>query len=294
MNLFHFDDMATGYLELVDALKRDGRPRSPRGQLTYELPNTMIVLEDPTKSHPVGIGRRYSPAIAAAEAACLIGGVTDPNLMMSAGSNFRMFLDLGALHGTYGPRIRGQLPNVVERLREDRDTRQAILQVWDARYDQAGWVPKDLPCTLMFGFSIFDGKLEMQTTMRSNDVWWGVAHDFPMFTALQLTVASALGLEPGRYTHTAYSFHMYDRDVEAAEQQLHEPDDDIRWPGGGFYSEGGIEQGTARARDLLMGEHLKMPTPAERWYIDTLAPHIERAHQSRARISSPAPPNHPA
>lgn len=280
---FEIDDMSQGYLEIVNSVRHNGRRRAPRGFATREIPSAMIRLADPHKSHPLGIGRQYSKGIVAAEAVSLIGGVSDPGLMIAVGSAFTRFLDGGSLHGAYGPRIRGQLENVVERLKEDPDTRQAILQIWDARYDQAGWVPRDLPCTLSLGFAIFDDKLEMTTTMRSNDVWLGTAHDIPMFTALQLTIASALGLEAGPYHHHAYSLHVYERDFPAMDEQLHVPEPVDHWVGGGIYSAAGIYQGAERARQILSGEK---PNPAdgilaERWYWEQLAEPVAKAKAAR-------------
>lgn len=283
MNYWEFEDMSQGYRQLVEAVELYGRRRAPRGMKTSELPGATFVLKDPTKAFPLNIGRKFGRAIAAAEALSLVGGVTDPALMLSVGANFGRFLDGGYLHGAYGPRIRGHLPTVVEKIREDKDTRQAVLQIWDARYDQAGWTPRDLPCTLTIVLSAYDGKLEADVTMRSNDVWWGTAHDVPMFTMLQLTVASALGLDPGPYTHHAVSLHMYDRDLEEADK-LHEPefpgaDEHVPWVG--VESPAGIEQGMERARAIIQGAPYAMPSPTEKWCIDTLAPHVERAKQSR-------------
>jgi thymidylate synthase len=275
--------MSIGYWALVDELITSGRERSPRGMTTREIPGCTFELTDPTRSHPVGIGRKYSQAIAAAEALCLIGGVANPALMLSVGSNFARFLDGGALHGAYGPRVRGQLPQAVEKLRRDRDSRQALVQVWDPLYDLAGWTPKDLPCTLTLAFSVHDNRLEMETVMRSNDVWWGTAHDVPMFTALQLTVASSLGLEPGTYRHHALSLHIYERDIEAA-QELSLPSPACPAPpkrGGGVFSEGGIEQGMERARKILAGEDIPMPTPQESWYQDVLRPHLDKVERAK-------------
>lgn len=276
--------MSTGYLELADAIMEHGRDRSPRGMHTKELDDVLFVLRNPRRGHPVGIGREYGPAIAAAEALGLIGGVQDPQLMLSVSANFQRFVDGGVFHGSYGPRIRGQLPLVVQKLKQDPDTRQAVLQVWDARYDQAGWTPKDLPCTLTLAFAQYKGSLEMSVTMRSNDLWWGTAHDVPMFTALQLTVAHALGLRPGAYKHHAISLHIYERDFEAAED-LHPPtvapfDREV---GGGVYGGEGIELAMERARALMAGE---VPsgaplTAAESWYQKVLSKHIARAAESR-------------
>lgn len=286
-HLVYFEDMQQGYVELVDYCFANGRSRSPRGMKTLELANTTVVLEDPRKSHPVGIGRRYSPAIAAAEALSLVGGVADPFLMLSVGSRFKLFMDGGQLHGAYGPRVRDQFPKVHNRLREDADTRQAVLQVWDSKYDLSDhWVPRDPPCTLSLTFALVDDRLEMGTVMRSNDLWYGTAHDFPMFTALQLTMASALGVEPGPYVHFAHSLHLYERNFDAAEQLLQSPMGKVDvWPGGGVDSAGGPHQGQMRARQILDGELPPVPTQSERYYYETLLPHVDEAQRHRDELT---------
>src|SRR5260370_41880706 len=53
--------------------------------------------------------------------------------------------------------------------------------------------------------------------MRSNDAWLGLPYDVFTFTRIQAYVAAAVGVEPGRYTHTVGSLHLYERDWERAE-----------------------------------------------------------------------------
>lgn len=274
-------DMSGDYLDLIAAILERGRVRSPRGQKTWEVPNATFRLLNPECNLPTGIDRRWGKAIAAAEALGLVGGVSDPELMASASPTFKRFFDGGALHGAYGPRIRGQLPRVVDRLREDTDTRQAILAIWDPNYDMQGWVPKDLPCTLTIGFAIADERLEANVTMRSNDAWYGLSYDVHMFTTLQRTVASALGLQPGPYTHHAYSLHFYERDLEAYEACTYPRDHQYGAvatpsPGGPPRTFGNIETGMQRARDLLAGKPVEAPNAAEEWYAEVLAPHARQ------------------
>lgn len=288
---WEFDSMTEGYPEVCEDLLRKGQKVSPRGMNTVEIEDATIVLRDPTKPFPHGIGRKYGAAIAVAEGLCLAGGIADPQLMLSVGSNFARFLDGGNLHGAYGPRVRAQLPEVERKLKEDRDTRQAVLQVWDARYDQGGWTPKDLPCTLMLGFSIRGGKLNMRTTMRSNDVWWGLAHDVPMFTLLQLTMANALHLEPGTYTHHDWSLHFYERDFTGFDV-MHPYDGRELPPWVGLECmDAGIVGGMDRARDIAGGGIPTDPNETELWCWNTVAHHAAVARESRELAKrGPAPP----
>lgn len=285
--LYEVPDMSSGYLEVVEGVLSGGRERSPRGQKTREVNNATIVLADPTQSHPVGVGRKYGEAIVAAEATGLVAGLSDPQLMMSVGSNFQRFLDGGSLHGTYGPRIRGQLRECVERLRKDPDTRQALMTIWDPLHDGGNFTPKDLPCTIVLAFAIFDGRLEMSVTMRSNDVWWGLAHDIPMFTALQLTVADALRMPAGPYVHNAYSLHIYERDIAEIEQ-LYDYPEDLEIRGGGFCGALGIDDAQERAQKIFTGRTDEIHgdlTESELYYDRLLAPHIARVKESRAELT---------
>jgi thymidylate synthase len=209
------NDMKDGYRELIDFVVENGKTVSPRGQETREIVGASFELTNPYESLPWGINRNFGKGIAAAEALQLIGGVSHPALMAKLGQNFPRFQDGGTFHGAYGPRLRQQLPRVVDRLEKDPDTRQAIANIWDPALDLPEDGLRDYPCTLNLHFMVRDGRLVLCTTMRSNDVWWGLAHDVFQFTQLQLTVATALRIPPGAYHHRANSLHVYTRDLEA-------------------------------------------------------------------------------
>lgn len=267
-------DLRGGYITLVEAIQQHGKPVAPRGMPTLELLNATVTLHDPSDAMPVGIGRKPNLAIGAAEALQLIGGFSDPEMMASITKNFERFFDGGVLSGAYGPRIRTQLEHVVERLKQDPDTRQAIAVIWDPLHDGIGSVPRDLPCTLVLHFVIRDGKLSLCTTMRSNDVWWGVGYDFFQFTQLQLSVARILKVKAGPYYHHATSLHMYERDFPAAEE-LHQPESrsapDPRPRGLKASSVAELQENARRIWNLesVIGEGF-----LEHWYREQLRPHV--------------------
>lgn len=214
------NDMQEGYLDAVHAVSSEGARITVRGMETRELLGATIVLLDPTKALPVGVGRNLNRKIAAVEALQLIGGVLHPELMVKATSNFKRFMDGGTFHGGYGQRIRSQLSAVVKRLQADPTTRQAIITIWDPLWDLFTEGVHDYPCTLSLHFLFREGKLQLHTTMRSNDVWKGLAYDAFMFTQLQLVVAATLGVPPGPYFHHANSLHIYDTDMPRAYEML--------------------------------------------------------------------------
>jgi thymidylate synthase len=239
----------------------------PRGLCTRELLGTTIKVWDITRSLPLHIGRKCNPAIGAVEAIQLIGGFSDPDLTCKIAPNMKQFLTDGRyFHGAYGPRIRGQVQLVVSALRADRDTRQAVANIWHWQSD-LGINEADLPCTLTLHFLIRKNKLILHTHMRSNDVWWGLAYDVFQFTQLQLTVAHMLGIETGCYYHHTTSLHIYERDWDKVDELEVVPQQIMPslW---GF-------SGTDRAWRVGHGLDITEPTDTERWYQTQLGPHLD-------------------
>lgn len=214
-----------GYKEIVDAVLAHGKWRSPRGQRTLDMGLTVISLASPYHALPVGQGRGLNTAIGAAEAAQLVGAFSSPELMTQVSPNFSRFLNSqGRFHGAYGTRVREQVGCAIKKLRDDPDTRQAVITLWDPWLDNLPG-EADYPCTVGFQFSLSprDHLLCMNVIMRSSDVWLGIPYDLFQFTQLQLTVARVLGARPGPFTLTTWSLHMYERDIVNA-QTLTGPD----------------------------------------------------------------------
>lgn len=131
------------------------------------------------------------------------------------------------IYGGYGPRIfamRGnnQLENLLATLRKSRDSRRAVIQLFNAEDLDPKTRHADIPCTCSFQFMIRRERLEMITYMRSNDAFIGLAHDVFAFTLLQEIIARSLDIEVGPYKHFVGSLHLYDEDVKDAQQFLDE------------------------------------------------------------------------
>lgn len=132
----------------------------------------------------------------------------------------------GTIHGGYGPRLFGtgpnaRVPTVIEALKDRRDSRRAVVQIFD--HADLGPTPyKDIPCTCTLQFLLRDGILHLVVNMRSNDAYLGLPHDVFAFTMLQELVARSVGAELGRYVHMAGSLHLYDENAEAVAAYLQE------------------------------------------------------------------------
>jgi len=235
-----------------------------------------VALDSAYGALPLGTGRNVSRAIGAAEAAQLIGGYSDPDLMVRIASPFARFLEpeTGRFHGAYGTRVGNQVLFALNKLTADRDTRQAVITLWDPIRDNEP-DRRDYPCTVALRLSLWNDRLDLDVVMRSNDVWLGAAFDWFQFTQLQLTCARALGVAPGVYRHTAWSLHIYETDIERAQQLAVDPTRAVEWqpeglgrPGQNFYD---IQQ---RALALRYPDDPRRAddTPSERWYREHLAP----------------------
>jgi len=113
---------------------------------------------------------------------------------------------------------KSQIEQVIETLHLHPDTRQAIVTMWNAGdlVHSTLLDKKDLPCTLSIQFYRYAEcgieKLGCITTMRSNDIWYGLPYDVFCFTSLQRLIAWELGIIAGDYTHQVGDLHIYDRD----------------------------------------------------------------------------------
>lgn len=272
--------MQSGYPRIVRRVQDEGRRTAPRGLATIEVRDAVIAVEDPSASLPIGCGRNLNSALGVAEALQLIAGISTPSLLLKITDNLRQFMTPNpagpgfSQHGAYGPRAGWQMPRLLKRLRDDPDTRQGVITVYDPDLDLVDPPPSDVPCTLALRFGTEHNTLVLTAVMRSNDVWWGLAYDAFQFTQLQLTVARCLDRTPGPYTHVALSLHLYERDLTAA-AGLHLPKNSnmvhLRGVGASYGLDWSYYAG--RAYQLLQGELPLQATTTELWMHEKLEPY---------------------
>ena len=101
-----------------------------------------------------------------------------------------------------------QLDKVVAMLKENPETRQAAISIYDGK--EIGKYKYDTPCTYAVQFTVIDNKLDMCVVMRSNDLWFGFCNDQYQFSKLQEMVSKRTGYDMGTYYHFAHNLHIYD------------------------------------------------------------------------------------
>lgn len=266
------------YADVLNKIRLFGRPRPSRNGDTLDLGHTTIVLDEPTHALALGTGRGLSRRLAAAEAIQLIGAFCDPERLLELAPQLDAYAEPdGTFWGAYGNRIRGQVRDVVDKLRDDPWTRQAVVTLWEAAADN---IPekRDYPCTVALGFtrqpSFYVDKLDMHVTMRSNDAWLGLPYDVFQFTQLFQTICRVLDVQPGAYTHTAWSLHLYEKDLDASHRvTVPTNQTDFFDPTGIGESHLSYGEVYRRAHRLAEGDLEDVDwemSESEKWYLDVL------------------------
>lgn len=276
MHIIELENMG-GYTNILEEVIEGGVTRRPRGILTRDIGPTTIVINDPRKGMPLGIGRSLNPSIGAVEAAQLIAGIATPALVLHIAPQFASYLenDKESFHGSYGDRIGFQANSVVQKLRHDANTRQAVITLWDPWLDNLEG-KHDYPCTVALQFAIVQHHLEMTTIMRSNDAWLGFPYDVFQFTQLQMTIANTLGVNYGAYRHIALSFHIYEENLQNAHKLINYYDENEKkcfekyyetfQPSGVGAASRAYSLTMKRMVNLLHNHELQLESVNEEWY----------------------------
>lgn len=209
-------EINTLYKDIISYVSEYGMKSSPRGSETKEVIDFSFVLEDPLKSVCTIKARKLNYAFMTIERCEHLSGESSVPRVLHYNSKMQPFVSLLQhviptilFNGAYGPRIKNQLVRCYELLKIDPDTRQAVITI---RNDKDFDSTPDVPCTLSLQFILRKGRLNLITTMRSNDVLLGVPYDVASFCYLQLHLACWLGVGVGSYHHHAGSMHIYERD----------------------------------------------------------------------------------
>jgi thymidylate synthase len=116
-------------------------------------------------------------------------------------------------------------------------------------------------------------RLNLNVSMRSNDVWRGLTYDGFQFCQLLITAARVLEIPVGRYHHMSWSLHIYETDVEAAERMLSVDPTAVTRP----YQPSGVgrvgdslAEVERRIRALAAGARVDEPTVSEGWFVEYL------------------------
>lgn len=117
---------------------------------------------------------------------------------------------------------------VIEKLKEDKDTRQALIR-YNADEHVYKW-NKDFVCTISNQFFIRDNKLNMTVNMRSNDLFYWFQYDLVWFWLLLQSIRLDLldiypDLELWEIHYNIGSLHIYENMYDKIDKILSSEDD---------------------------------------------------------------------
>jgi len=136
-------------------------------------------------------------------------------------------VDFNGRNMAYGPRIAKQLGSVLEKLRTDKDTRQAYINILEGDDNIVTGLNElgkkvEYPCTIGYLFYIEDDTINMTTTMRSNNLLVVFPLDVYLSISLLEYVADKLGMRMGTYTHITLNGHILPHEKDRAEKFLND------------------------------------------------------------------------
>jgi thymidylate synthase len=192
---------------------------SPRGMNVMEVIGDKASYIVPMPACITLYERKVNYPFMCAEAAWILSGsnrLEDIYPYMKFYANFSD--DRTFLRGGYGPKVVDQIGYVVDCIEKDRDTRQAVINIWRERPGPS----LDIPCTLSMQFLLRNNKLYCTTTMRSNDIVKGFTYDVFTFSMISFAILLELrkrgvqNVSLGDLRVNAGSLHLYESDFEKA------------------------------------------------------------------------------
>ena len=221
MNLFcgiTADEVWRQAYQAMMAKETDKRQHSRSGD-THELLHVVLEIDDPRQRWVASRSPAINPAFGIAEVLWILAGSNDAAVLNYWFPGLPDFKGKGPTYeGAYGYRLRrqfgfDQIRRACDVLAANPSSRQAVLQLWDARadmpYDDGAPRCDDVPCNVLSLLKVRDEHLEWTQIMRSNDLHRGLPYNILQFTFLQEVMAGWLGLEVGSYHHWSDSLHIY-------------------------------------------------------------------------------------
>jgi thymidylate synthase len=208
---FECDRLSDKYPNLIRALLTMGEEVDSRAGLVRELAPFALTLLEP--AYCVVDREGFNPQLMAVEITMLLAGEYDPKLLSSVS---KKAAEMIKPRTAYGPRVKKQLLNVEAELKQNPDSRRAVVYIglptdlMEAKNDQ-NVTAGEMPCTCLWQFLVRDDALCMVVYMRSFDAVWGLCYDIPCFVSIQMALARSLNVDLGQYYHHAGSFHIYER-----------------------------------------------------------------------------------
>lgn len=276
----------SAFSELFWKLKvLDLQPEPTRNGPALVFPEPVITTYNcPLERVLFHAGRDCNPVFHLLESIWILAGRRDVAFLQQFNSKIGQYSDDGKnFNAAYGYRLRhhfgrDQLVEVIQQLRKDPGTRQAVMQIWDPV--DLTKKTKDKACNMEVVFDNRGGRLNMSVLNRSNDAWWGAyGANAVHFSILQEFVACAVGLRVGVYRQISNNLHLY-TELYNAKQYLVLPPTAESYD---HYSSGQVRPSPL----MLNGEYRSFLEDCERFCNDPFDTEAEYAHPFIKHVAHP-------
>lgn len=185
--------------------------------MAYEMINANLVLLDPTRNTMCECSRKMPIRYAIGELLWYNSKSRYCKTIEPFSKFWNKVSDDGiTINSNYGYCIHDKFDfdqwEMAKQLLQEKNSRRVVIHIKEAR-NLIHNPTKDVNCTIALQFILRNGKLDLITTMRSNDIWLGLPYDVFNFTCMQIQMAMELNVQIGTYYHNAGSLHMYKRDI---------------------------------------------------------------------------------
>jgi len=247
--MFVVENLNQMLIVMSKEILKNGVARKTRGFDCLEIPTPVLIeMKHPCDRYVTIPERKWNKYLGFVESLWLASGTNHMELPGSYVSNMYNFSDDGKyMRAGYGSRIRSfngvardyecpiplvgsltiedirsvdQLKFVVDTLKKDINSRQALITIHDPvkdDYTKDGSlkITKDQPCSRSLQFMVVDGRLNLTSYMRSNDLIWGLsAVNVFNFCFMQEYVAQMLNVPVGKYYHFVNNLHVYENFID--------------------------------------------------------------------------------
>lgn len=194
------ETIGEAWLAVAQEILRDGKPSSYDGMPILELDRVTLTVLEPDPSDSI-VDRLGDPE----RLAWMHANFTDHSLVAELGDARSYASRLFDYNGTG----RNQIDWLVERLRDDPESRSATITTFEPLLDTSY-----IPCVSMLDFWMRDGRLDQLVYAHSIDFGSKGYGNLVELAWLQHHIAQRLGVPVGRFDFVIKSAHIYETEFE--------------------------------------------------------------------------------
>lgn len=215
------------YNQMKALIKSGSMESSPRGKKIKERLGISIRIHNPRDRIITASHRKFPLKAAVSEFLWYMTENPSVNIITPYLKHWENYSDNGqVVNSNYGFQWKNQIRQVIEKIKKDRDTRQAVINLYHDDYSL--YYGKDNVCTPSFQFFLREDLLYLIVNARSRDIVRGECIDQFTFTLLQELVANELGVDLGWYQVNVGSLHIYEEHFDLLDVEETFSENDIK------------------------------------------------------------------